>query len=54
MKEKKILANSDEYLKRIETLKGKVKTQIQMDKIIELEEEFYKMLEKEKTENKGK
>ena len=51
---KKLLANSDEYLKRIETLKGKVKTQIQMDKIIELEEEFYKMLEKEKTENKEK
>lgn len=51
---KKLLSNSEEYLKRIEILKGKVKTKIQMDKIIELEKEFSILLEKERTANKEK
>ena len=44
---KRIFKNSDEYLKRIESLKARVKTKIQMDKIINLEQEFCQLLAKE-------
>lgn len=47
---KRLFANSDEYLKRIETLKSRVKTKIQMDKITELEQEFSQLLAKEHKE----
>lgn len=47
---KRLLANAEEYLKRIERLKARVKTEIQMDKIEKLEEEFNICLEQYKAE----
>lgn len=45
---KKILANVADYKGRIEALKRRVKTKVQMDKIEKLEEEFNICLEQQK------
>lgn len=45
---KRLLDNPKKYLKRIETLKSKVETQIQLDKIEKLENEFNLCLEQYK------
>ena len=44
---RKLLANSEGYLARISSLKARVNTQAQMDKITQLEQEFCQCLEQE-------
>lgn len=51
---KRLFANSEDYLKRIESLKSRVKTKIQMDKITKLEQEFCQLLAKEQEEQEQK
>ena len=48
---KKILGNAEKYKDRINILKGKVKTEIQMDKLRKLEEEFELCLQQENSED---